>query len=382
MSWAPDGTLLQQVVHMLSCSLTPDTAVQRQAYDALAQYARNGEFVRYLAYVFARGSTLPSGVRAAAGLALKNTVSSHFSALPADVCASVQDELLATLGDADSSVRSTGANAISSIVLRVKLMAWPALVTRLVELLDGGAGSPAGAAGALAALLNLSEDVGSQFESAALGHPLTALFPRLLAGMRAPDASYRVSCARVMNNFVAAQPASLAMHLDDFLSALSALTSDGSPGMRCIVSQSLVSLTQLYAERVWPHLPAIQAFQLSCLSDFAEEDVALAACEFWATLAEKMLDNVNAAGYRGDREGEAAARAAIPPPTLAQLVRLLCTRMAYSDEELSDMSPEDLSNEPSADRAADVRPHIARTKESAAAGSGGVADVGEDEEGE
>lgn len=379
MAWQPQPALLQQVAHIVSSSLAPDTALQKQAYDALHAHGGSPEFARYLAHVFARrdGSPLPPHARTMAGLALKGILDKRYASLPADVCEGVKGDLLQALVDADAGVRAAGANAVATIVRRSHLTEWPALVPALIGLLDAG-GGPA-AEGALAALTHLSEDVGAQFDSAFLGHPLGALLPKLIAGMGHASEPFRRACTVIVGHFVVVQPPALVLNLDAYMAALAALTRDPSPGVRTAVAKSLGALVDVFADRLWPHLPAIQAFELRCLRDGGGDGdgaLALAAAEFWCSLLDRLEDERRAARLDADRDGAAAAVDArvagcFPDALRRELLGAVLTHMAHSDDDLAGMPADDLANVSSGDRAQDVRPHIHRTKDSGGAGSAG-----------
>ena len=386
-AWQPQPALLQQVVHIVSCSLAPDTALQKQAYDALQAHGGSPEFARYLAHVFARrdGSPLPPNARTMAGLALKGILDKRYGALPADVCEGVKGDLLQALVDGDAGVRAAGANAVATVVRRSHLTEWPALVPALVSLLDAGSG-PA-AEGALAALMHLSEDVGAQFDSAFLGHPLGALLPKLIAGMGHASEPFRRTCTVIVSNFVVVQPPALVLSLDAYMAALAALTADPSPGVRTAVARSLSALVDVFADRLWPHLPAIQAFELRCLRDGGGDGaLALAAAEFWCSLLDRLEDERRAARLDADRDGAAAAvdarvASCFPDALRRELLGAVLSHMAHSDEDLAAMPPDDLTNVSCSDRAQDVRPHIHRTKDSGGAGGAGSGGGGGDGDG-
>jgi hypothetical protein len=384
--WQPVPELLQQVAQIVTYSLAPDTALQKQAYTALEQHSASPEFSRYLAYVFARGAQLPPGARAVAGLTLKRVVDRAYASFPPDVAESVKGELLAALADGDASVRSAAANAIAAIARQASLQQWPALVPALTALLESG--QPAAADGALLALTHLSEDVGGQFDSVEIGRPINALLPKLVGWMGHPEEPCRRASAAILSHFIIVQPPVLAECLDAYLAALSKLTSDASPGVRRVVASSLAQLMDVYSQRVWPHLGAIQAFQLACLRD-PHADVALAACDFWHSLLERMRADLSSADHDGYDDGEerplggasssdvAAVRDTIPHGVLGELVRALLVRMAYTEEDLAEMPPSDLANDSgggAGERWQDVRPHIHTNKESTGAGTIGSGD--------
>lgn len=363
---------------MMQCSLAPDTALQRQAYTALEEHGKNPEFVRYLAFIFARGSELGPAARAVAGLTLKRCIDTTYAALPQDVRASVRAEVLRTLGDGDAGIRHAAANAVSTIVRDADLAAWPELPGALDAMID--AATPDAAEGALTALAQIAEDVGGQLDSAALGHPLATLVPKLVAWMRHPSMGLRRLAASAMASLLYTRARAVEEALDAYMAALAALTADTSPEVRRVVSESLGTLVESFADRLWPHLQPILRFQLACTLD-ADSGVAMAACSFWQLLLELIADaESEAADDAEEGAGDiAAARAEALEPCLGPLVSALLTRMVMLDDDDEDAGGGGAGGGAGggdagvADRPEDVRPHIFRNKAAAGGHGGGAA---------
>ena len=358
-SWQPQPELLQQVAHMMQCTLAADTSLQKQAYEALAAHTQNPEFVRYLAYVFARCSNLGVAARVAAGLTLKRCIDTSYAGLPPAIQHSVRLEVLRTLADPEPDVRHASANAVSAIVRHSELAAWPELAPSLISLLDPA--NAAAADGALTALGHLSEDVASQFDSAALGHPLTHLIPLLLRWMGAPGERARREATKCVTNFVYTMSGAVQSNLDNILGALAALTTDPSPSVRKAVCYAFCTLTELRADRVWPLLQPIIRFELGCTMD-TDSEVAMAACDFWSVLLEVLSD-------AGD-EAAPNSMSADVAPFLPDIVRALLARMELTEDDLANYGEEDGGV---ADREQDIRPHIHRPRAAAPAGDASAA---------
>jgi hypothetical protein len=201
-SWSPDAAVLGQVVHMLQCSLAPDTRMQQEASQAMAHHRSNPEFVRYLLIVFARGAQMGivGGVRLAAGLALKHGVDSGYTGMPPEAQALLRAEIVPCLSDPDADVRRTAANVASTIVRDADLPSWRELPGALHSAMISG--NRDALYGALQCLEFLSDDVANQFDSVALGSPLDAIVPVLIQCMRHPELVPRAAAARCMRNFL------------------------------------------------------------------------------------------------------------------------------------------------------------------------------------
>lgn len=389
--------LLNQVAQIMTYSMAPDSTLQKQAYDALEQHSANPEFARYLAFVFAKGTHLAPGARAVAGLTLKRMIDKSYERFSGDVANSVKAELLFTLADADASVRAAGANAIATIVRKTHLQDWPSLVPALIHLLDQGEQLAAAADGALSALTHLSEDVGGQFDSDKLGRPLDVLIPKLIGWMGHAQPQFRRAAAAAMSNFIIVQPSALQQRLGPYMEALAKLTADNGAGIRKVVAESLAHLSDIFYDQLRPHMGSIMAFELRCLLD-ADQEVALAASDFWSSLVERVKEALRQSGPDYDEDGEyigggqngtpspaaAAVDSMIPLPVMSELIKACLARMAYSNDDIAAMPAEDLRNDSSLgeDKAQDMRPHIQRTKESSGAGtaSGGQPEDDEDED--
>ena len=343
---------------MMTYSLAPDTALQRQAYAALEQHSKNPEFVRYLAFIFARGYQLGPAARAVAGLTLKRIIDTSYASLPSDVQRNVRVEVLRTLGDEDAGIRHAAANAISTIVRDADLAAWPELPAALNLMID--ASLPAFTTeGALTALVQITEDVGGQLDSAELGNPLESLVPKLVAWMQHPSEVQRRLATTVMANLLYTRARPVANALEPYMSALAALTSDTSPTLRREVSKSLGTLVEVFPERLWVHLPSIISFQLACTLD-ADTGVALSACEFWSLVLE-LINDAEVEASLEDGGGE--SRAAALQPFMGQLVSALLRRMVLTADDAGGGPDEENAGDATiVDRPEDVRPHIFRSR--------------------
>jgi hypothetical protein len=342
--WAPDAAVLGQVVHMLQCSLAPDTKLQLEATKAMVLHRSNPEFSRYLLVVFSRGVQLglPSSVRLAAGLALKRGVDSSFSSMAPDAQALLKSEIVPCLADADADVRRTAANVASTIVRDSDLPSWRELPGALHAAMVSG--NRDALVGSLQCLEFLSADVANQFDSVVLGNPLDAIVPVLIQCMRHPELQPRTAAAKCMSNFLFCRSTAVSVNSQAYLAALAALTVDPSPDVRETVSVSLSTLAESNLALIWPQMGSVMEYQLNCLAA-RESAVVIAAANFWIILAEQSDESSQSV------EVKAALTAALP-----RLVPALLGRMVLTEDDIAAIQSLE------SDKPEDVRPHIYRSR--------------------
>lgn len=75
-------------------------------------------------------------LRQAAGLLLKNNLSSSYRSLEPPSQQHIKSELLSCLGAADKNIRSTAGTVISVVVQQGRISGWPELLQALLECMD------------------------------------------------------------------------------------------------------------------------------------------------------------------------------------------------------------------------------------------------------
>ena len=132
---------------------------------------------------------------------------------------------------------------------------------------------------------------------------------------------------------------------------------DNDPRVRKEVCTSLVSLFEVRADVMYPHLESITAFMLKATND-EEESVALEACEFWMVFCDAPPETWK------------VLRAHFP-----QLVPTLLSKMVYSEMDLMMLDGDEQDHESVPDRPENIAPAFHKT-----AIKGGSGDDGEDED--
>lgn len=250
-AWVPDATTLQQVAHMLTCSLSNDNRLQQEARVAMEAHSAHPEFVRYLLVLFSRGPQLglPSGTRHSAGVALKRIVDRGFAMLAPEAQDLLKAEVASCLSDANPDVRRTAANVIAAVVRDADLVSWKTLPGALHATMVSG--SLDALLGAILCLEYLSDDVAAQFDAAVLGHPLNAIVPSLIECLRHSSLPVRLGAARCMNNFLVCRASAVAAHMQPYLASLAALAADPSPDVRRLVCKSFATLAETNIALIW-----------------------------------------------------------------------------------------------------------------------------------
>uniref|UniRef100_A0A671NSG0 Transportin-2 n=1 Tax=Sinocyclocheilus anshuiensis TaxID=1608454 RepID=A0A671NSG0_9TELE len=107
MEWQPDEQGLQQVLHLLKDSQSPNTATQRAVQEKLEQLNQFPDFNNYLIFVLTRLKTEDEPTRSLSGLILKNNVKVHYQNFPPAVAHFIKQECLNNIGDPSPLIRAT-----------------------------------------------------------------------------------------------------------------------------------------------------------------------------------------------------------------------------------------------------------------------------------
>lgn len=345
---------------MLECSLSKDNEQLKQAYAAMEENRANPEFLRYLVYCVAHGSSLHPSVRAVAGATAKSMVDSSFTDFPPEIKAYVKSEMVRILIDPHDSVRRIASNVVSTIVRDDELSNWrelPAILNSLLDMVD----NPIALDGCLTALEQMSDDVPQMFDDAEVGHPLNLLLPKVIVAMGHPDTALRYKATKTAANFLHTDAPAISLNRHQLLTAFGTLTADPAPKIREAVSFALSTFLETDTVGVWPAINEILAFQMRCLAD-PHREVAIAGADFWSIFCEAM------ANYE---EGQPAIYHVIDP-LMPELVRTLISRMVLTDDDLEGRSTADVADAGVADRDADIAPD-AGGRSGTAARHGGAA---------
>lgn len=112
------------------------------------------------------------------------------------------------------------------------------------------------------------------------------MIPRFIQLTESPNAkirSYSLSC---LNQFISIESKFLFGNLDGYVMALSRCSTDSEGAVRKLVCNAFVMLLNIRPDILIPQMESIANFMLHAMED-ADENVALEACEFWLTFAEK-----------------------------------------------------------------------------------------------
>lgn len=147
--------------------------------------------------------------------------------------------------------------------------------------------------GAIRALNLICEDSGEKLAMDLERRPLDKIVPLLISLLSSEHSKIRIEAIQSMTSLIHLMPGSsgapgqgaeaLTVHMNSFLSAISALSMDSEPLVRKTIVQAVVILASLHLGMLEPFYDGICNFMLRSLSD-ASEDVAKEACDFWLTM--------------------------------------------------------------------------------------------------
>ncbi|KAL8761860.1 MAG: hypothetical protein Q9184_002063 [Pyrenodesmia sp. 2 TL-2023] len=371
MTWQPERRPLQELAGYLKDALSGhDQSAQRYATLMLGQAKSSPETANYLAYILSDGPLLKELalnssdfllIRSSAAINLKNTIKSYGKAYPETNLAYVRALILAPLQDSSSQIRNFAGSVISEIVQRGGVLGWPELLPELLALAGNDAGnvSPEAQEGAMSALSKICEDNKQSLDRDYNGQrPLAIIIPKLLHITSSPNAKVRSFALASINAFLPQTSPAVTDSLDAILARLFHLANDSSDSVRRNVCRSFTHLVDVRPDKVRPHMGGLVDFYVLQQRNTDDPDLALDAAEFWLCVGEN--------------------RELCPSlgPFLDKIVPVLLESMVYEEEDILRLEgeAEDADQE---DRAEDLKPQFATTKNPRLATNGYVGTNGE-----
>jgi transportin-1 len=218
----------------------------------------------------------------------------------------------------------------------------------------------------LRALLIICEDCGAELDTPNAGRPIATILPRLVPFLRAPNTRMQQLALACINFCITDVPTVLATCIDSFLEGLFALAgSADSKLIRLAVCEAFVRLSETFIDHLQPHMDGVVQFMIHACLD-ADDRIALAASEFWTTIASQR---------------QVCQQFVLPH--LDTLLRALLRNMAYSEMELAGLLNAARDDASVPDDPRDIRPHFVRIRRGGTGDGGGVggADADEDDDG-
>ena len=211
--------------------------------------------------------------------------------------------MAAAVKDSMADIRSTASILIGRYSEAFPIQAWADDV--LASLIQNISASSSQAVsqdwcaieGSLRALKMICEDSGEKLAMDAQRRPLDSIVPGLISLFDSQNPKIRLDAIQSMNALIYLTPSSsgrpgngaeaLTLHMNAFISAIAALSSDPAASVRRAIVQALVLLATLHLSVLQPSYDSICRFMLQALAD-GEEEVAKEACEFWMTMGEHV----------------------------------------------------------------------------------------------
>ncbi|GMF04704.1 unnamed protein product [[Candida] boidinii] len=135
--WTPNIESLDQLVLILSGTLTSNSSIRIQATEALEKAKLEIDFDNYLLHILINGNNLEPQVRASAGLLMKNDILKNFNKKSNELKNHILNEIIKGLIDQQSLVRNITGNVITSLFSIYGVEQWPQLLPNLMELAKG-----------------------------------------------------------------------------------------------------------------------------------------------------------------------------------------------------------------------------------------------------
>eukprot|EP00158_Paraphelidium_tribonemae_P006119 Partr_v1_DN27682_c0_g1_i2_m64839 putative Transportin len=308
-------------------------------------------------YILTKCTSDPDGVRALAGILLKNNFrsSANQQALwdPSTI-SYLQEACLSSLGDPQPLVRNTVTSLMTTIVTKTGVQQWSNLLPTILQSLDSSDYNLV--EGAFGGLEKILEDSGPEFRDQALAQPADYIAGKLIAMSESQHTKFRVNSLTCYNFLIQYNVPAAFQRINDFIGALSKRATDPVDEVRALVCRAFVHILDSAPEVVLPGLASISDFMVFSAQD-ENTDVALDACEFWLAFAEhdELKDHLES--------------------IVPRLLPILMKRMVYTDYDIA-MLGDDGEDEMVPDREEDIKPrhykaktHASDTEKSSGAGA-------------
>ncbi|XP_041563846.1 transportin-1-like [Drosophila elegans] len=279
MRWEPQEEGLQQLILILRKSQSPDTGTQMAVQMTLEECNRYPDFNHYLIYVLTKLKTEDESTRSMSGLILKKNVLEHYNLLQPEIIEYIKHECLQAVGDSSPLIRATVGILITTIASNGGLHNWPQLLPSLCEMLDAQDYNVC--EGAFSALQNICEDSAGILDFMAL----SIMIPKFLQYFKHSSPKIRSHAIACINPFIIIKSQALMLNIDSFIHNLFLLSGDDDPMLQQKVCYAFVRLLEVHMDCLVPHMSQILEYMLLRTKD-SDEAVALAATEFWLSLAD------------------------------------------------------------------------------------------------
>ena len=396
----PNPQDLQQALALLEALRDPRRSDHVLALQSLTHNITSNVFILHMMFIFVHGQVAASGgvntatqpldinLRQLAGFIIKNYVFANLLQLTQEVQAYIKYELVKVLHDPCLDLRNTGAILLSKFTQCFPIEAWIDLLPPIIHYLDPQylQVQPYSLDGCLQAMKRICEDSAMKLAMDHTIRPIEALLPKLLQLFHSPEATVRLRALEsyncllyllensdsmpVANDYRSGSPNvsqsvaanvnhPLIMHMNTFISSLSALASDPEPKVRKVICSSLTTITCLHIALLEPFFKGICDFMsMTTLMD-SNEDVAIESCEFWIA----MLQHINNQGGIHHQSPHRQLLTTYLPIVIPNLI----TRLRLTQEQMENDRREE-EEENSGQRKINIKPIHHRNNQSDTSG--------------
>lgn len=341
--WQPNQDGLNQILALYRYD-DANNQHHQQIYQQIESLSQHMEFCNYLVFILVHMGNESVKLRQTAGLHLKTHLLNNYNSIHSQVKEYVKATIVQALADPQDKIRATAANVISNVASRDSLKNWKTLLPTLIQAIDSQNQNLV--LGAFTAISNVCEDAAQKLDEEGHDRPSNVLIPKLIGFLAHPHQNIRRDALNSLNQFLLLMPQALAINMDKYLQGLFRLTMDTNKDIRKSVCHAFCGLLEVRLDWLQPHMENVIKFMLMVSQD-ADEEVALQACEFWAAYCEtKAADTTLLAKY------------------LHAVVPILLKGMVYSEVELAILGNADGEDDENvADQAKDMAPrfHEARS---------------------
>jgi transportin-1 len=184
-------------------------------FQKLEEFNKYPDFNNYLCFVFKYLDAAQVDLRNMAGIMLKNNIRDYFDKIHPASVEYIRTEAPGLLGDPMLGIRQTCGSILTTILLKIGPQNWPDLLTNLAEAI--GSDSAELVDGAFSTLEKICEDHAEELQKDAMGRPLSAIIPKLIATMTSQVEKIRLYSLNCLLYLVPFTPNALLSNIEPFL---------------------------------------------------------------------------------------------------------------------------------------------------------------------
>ena len=283
--WKPEQQTLEHIVLLLETPEKQSLTEQRKRQHELNEYSKDLIFCRYLAFIFGEWGDDNIAIKQMAGLALKSQIEANFAFVTMETIEYCKEMIMKAYQSPVKVIRETAGNVISLIIFRGGLNIWHGILEFFIQKFDDEDESIIETA--VKSVWFIVEDSGRMFEEPKFSEEMDQLLPSLSKLLMAdPPMNERIlsTVINTINMLIILSTETIYENTEKYLEVLLKTACDPSVEVRKRSVQGITTIVDFRLELVIKHAQEVLDIMLNWLNE-KDQDVGLAAAEFWSGLA-------------------------------------------------------------------------------------------------